>query len=337
MAKQLQPYELTKFYGKLLCRRCFHVDTLPLVLYPLEIIGQLLCVIVHLLILLCRTPYLSWVTLKLMCTKVTESGEGALFNFCDEPKNGFEVESLVKECKDLISRFVWELDGWAFKKGVKEMRRLMIMNTSKPSIHLIQLLRKTPPSPVSLATSLQNQRLQSSEDYRICPFSILVLAKIITLSIPSTMSQCIYDSFEEFLVAVRYVDKKDGSDYKLFEDTHDFEVVWGDLYFGFFGKKLRHEEDFPSQMQLDQALQIIRDVKRESRNARHISVREDLYLYMEKLFVDMIRELLVQLADIMLKEIVESSCEDLEDKVKEALKVVCKFEQLRDLDAHCHF
>ncbi|KAK9159880.1 hypothetical protein Syun_006221 [Stephania yunnanensis] len=231
------------------------------------------------------------------------------------------------------------------------MRRLMIMNTSKPPIHLIQLLRKTPPSPVSLATSLQNRRLQSSEDYRICPFSILVLAKIITLSIPSTMSQCIYDSIEEFLVAVRYVDKKDGSDYKLFEDAHDFEVVWGDLYFGFLGKKLRHEEDFPSQMQLDQALQIIRDVKRESRNAGHISVREgiymisefienkayasikDLYLYMEQLFVDMIRELLVQLADIMLKEIVKSSCEDLEDKVKEALKVVCKFEQLRDLDA----
>ncbi|KAK9159883.1 hypothetical protein Syun_006224 [Stephania yunnanensis] len=161
-----------------------------------------------------------------MCTKVTESGEGALFNFCD----GFEVESLVKECKDLISRFVWELDGWAFKKGVKEMRRLMIMNTSKPPIHLIQLLHKTPPSPVSLATSLQNRRLQSSEDYRICPFLILVLAQIITLSIPSTMSQCIYDSFEEFLVAVRYVDKKNGSDYKLFEDINDFEVVWGDLY-----------------------------------------------------------------------------------------------------------
>ncbi|KAK9107574.1 hypothetical protein Syun_023585 [Stephania yunnanensis] len=102
---------------------------------------------------------------------------------------------------------------------------------------------------------------------------------------------------------------------------------------------------------LDQALQIIRDVKRESRNAGHISVREgvymiseliqtkaypsieDLYRDMEQLFVDMIRELLVQLADIVLKEIVESSCEDLEDKVKEALKVVCKFEQLRDLDA----
>ncbi|KAK9138465.1 hypothetical protein Sjap_009059 [Stephania japonica] len=101
-------------------------------------------------------------------------------------------------------------------------------------------------------------------------------------------------------------------------------------------------------MQLDQALKIIRDVKLKSKYhliekeiamiSRFIKTKayasvEDLYQHMEQLFVDMIVELLFQLPGIVLKEIVESSLEDKEEKVKEALKLVSKFEQLRNLDA----
>ncbi|KAK9140996.1 hypothetical protein Scep_010677 [Stephania cephalantha] len=126
-------------------------------------------------------------------------------------------------------------------------------------------------------------------------------------------------------------------------------------YFGLLNddEKPKPEEDFQSQVQLDQALEIIRDVKVNSETAlyridqlplkkeiamisgfieskAYASV-EDLYRDMEQLFVDMIRELLLQLTSIVLKEIAESSREDSEEKVKEALKVVSKFERLRDL------
>ncbi|KAK9159882.1 hypothetical protein Syun_006223 [Stephania yunnanensis] len=289
--------------------------------------------------------------------KARESVDEALFNFCDEPKDGVvEVEEMMtKECKALISSGKWELDEWAFKKGVKDMMRMMrfMSKTKLIPIHLIQLLHKTPPSRVSLAILLQNRRLSGSEEYKVCPVSVFVLAKIIMLSIPPSMSQCIYDSLKDFYVAIQYISKKVSSTAINF-GYNSFDYGWSVGYFGFLNndEKPKPEEDFQSQVQLDQALEIIRDVKVKSVMALYCidqSLKneiamisgfveskvyasvEDLYRDMEQLFVDMIRELLLQLASIVLKEIVGSSREDLEEKVKEALKVVSKFEQLRDL------
>ncbi|KAK9138461.1 hypothetical protein Sjap_009055 [Stephania japonica] len=308
---------------------------------------------IHLLLFLCFSHHLDAV--GDFCEKARESVEGTLFNFCDEPKDGIEVEDMNKECKALISSpKTWESDEWAFKKGVKEMMRFM--SKRKLPIHLIQLLHKTPPSQVPLMTLLQNQRLPGSEEYQISPVSIFVLAKIIMLSIPLSMSQCTYDSLKDFFVAIQYISNK-GNNREISIRNNIFEYVWSsNLYFGFFNdnEKPKQEEDFQSQMQLDQTLEIIRDVKLKSENEcfmHSLSLKEeidmisefieskayasiqDLYQHMEQLFVDMIMELLLQLSAIVLKEIVESSREDFEEKVIEAFKLVSIFEQLRNLDA----
>ncbi|KAK9159875.1 hypothetical protein Syun_006216 [Stephania yunnanensis] len=203
--------------------------------------------------------------------KASESVDEALFNSSDEPKDGVEVEEMMtKECKALISSGKWESDGWAFKKGVKEMMRMMgfMSKTKLIPIHLIQLLHKTPPSRVSLAILLQNRRLSGSEEYQLDQaLEIIRDAKVKTSAL--------------------YID----------DQSLKKEIA---MISGFIESKA------------------------------YASV-EDLYRDMEQLFVDMIRELLLQLASIVLKEIVESSSEDSEEKVKEALKVVSKFEQLRDL------
>ncbi|KAK9138464.1 hypothetical protein Sjap_009058 [Stephania japonica] len=287
------------------------------------------------------------------CEKASESvDDGALCNFRNEPKDEIEVEDMTKECKALISSFKWESDEWAFKKGVKEMMRFM--SKSKLPIHLIQLLHKTPPSQVSLVTLLQNQRLPGSEEYQISHLSIFALAKIIMLAIPPSMSQCIYYSLKDFFLAIQYISNKGNRTIIKFGND-SFDSTWS-FYFGFLNndEKPKREEDFQSQMQLDQAIEIIRDVKLKSEYHKNLLVRkeiamisgfieskayasvEDLYQHMEQLFVDMIVELLLQLLGIVLKEIVESSLEDKEEKVKVALKLVSKFEQLRNLDALSH-
>ncbi|KAK9150220.1 hypothetical protein Syun_008529 [Stephania yunnanensis] len=58
---------------------------------------------------------------------------------------------------------------------------------------------------------------------------------------------------------------------------------------------------------------------------------EELHRDLEQLFVDVLSEGLVRLPGIILKEINESSPEDLEKRLKEALKVVSKIQQLEGL------
>ncbi|KAK9150217.1 hypothetical protein Syun_008526 [Stephania yunnanensis] len=58
---------------------------------------------------------------------------------------------------------------------------------------------------------------------------------------------------------------------------------------------------------------------------------EELHRDLEQLFVDVLSEGLVRLPSIILKEINESSPEDLEKRLKEALKVVSKIRQLEGL------
>ncbi|KAK9138697.1 hypothetical protein Sjap_009291 [Stephania japonica] len=55
---------------------------------------------------------------------------------------------------------------------------------------------------------------------------------------------------------------------------------------------------------------------------------DELYGYIEQLYIDMLNEHLVQLPNAIFKEIIESHAEEYEEKVKFALKVLCKMEQL---------
>ncbi|KAK9152843.1 hypothetical protein Sjap_000323 [Stephania japonica] len=90
-------------------------------------------------------------------------------------------------------------------------------------------------------------------------------------------------------------------------------------------------------MQLDEAIETIKIVKEKSRViyrliAQEVSMilffiqqkvyasMEELHGGFEQLFVDMLNECLAQLPDAILKEINESSAEDLEEKLRKSLE-----------------
>lgn len=58
---------------------------------------------------------------------------------------------------------------------------------------------------------------------------------------------------------------------------------------------------------------------------------EELYSFIEHLFVDMLNDFLVQLPNAIFKEINVSHPEDLEERVKFSLKKMCKIEKLEAL------
>ncbi|KAK9145199.1 hypothetical protein Sjap_005102 [Stephania japonica] len=213
VAKHLQPdaCDACIFYTSCPCRFLLH--PMACLLHPFVIITRLL-------FYLCLSPFYALKAVAKLCRKAADSWcqrhqrkaapksvDGALF----EPKeDGCEVEDMMRECKHLISTSdQLELDGWALRKGVKELTKMICMDKRNlRAVHLIQLLRKTPPSPVSLKALLQNPHLPGSEDYVTNLLSPLVLAKITTLSIPSSMSQCIYDSLNDFWVVIPYIGKE---------------------------------------------------------------------------------------------------------------------------------
>ncbi|KAK9138660.1 hypothetical protein Sjap_009254 [Stephania japonica] len=64
---------------------------------------------------------------------------------------------------------------------------------------------------------------------------------------------------------------------------------------------------------------------------RDYSSIEDLYEFLEQMFVDMLNELLIQLPNAIYKSIVESSPEDFEERMKFVLEALLKIEQLEEL------
>ncbi|KAK9137818.1 hypothetical protein Sjap_008412 [Stephania japonica] len=75
-------------------------------------------------------------------------------------------------------------------------------------------------------------------------------------------------------------------------------------------------------------LAIITDFIIEHRDYRSI---EDLYEFLEHMFVHMLNKLLIWLPNAIYKSIVESGSEDFEERMKFALKALLKIEQLEEI------
>ncbi|KAK9150209.1 hypothetical protein Syun_008518 [Stephania yunnanensis] len=226
----------------------------------------------------------------------------ALFEIC-KPKCEDEDEEVSKEYKGLRSDEGQLLDDWTIRKCGKDMKRLIDESMAILPDHLIQLLRQTPPSTqeYSLATFLSNR-------HEICSNSIIVLAKIATLSIPSPGSRCILGSSNEVFKILEYIDLR------LVDEA--IETI----------KSVKEKSRLTNPLIMQEVDAILDFILQKA-----YASMEELHRGLEQLFVDMLNEHLAQLPGVILKEINESSPEDMEKRLRKALEVVSKIQQLEGL------
>ncbi|KAK9081851.1 hypothetical protein Syun_031067 [Stephania yunnanensis] len=158
---------------------------------------------------------------------------------------------------------------------------------------------------------------------------------------------------DEIFEVIHFVDRKISSSSFQNKKAMLAEALWENRNFCgvLLPKIIRiHGKDaFQALSELDKAISIIRHLKEVLRTdsvqkelamitdfllVRGYQSTGELYGYIEQIYIDMLNEYLIQLPNAIFKEIIESHAEEYEEKVKFALKVLCKMEQLEDL-VHC--
>ncbi|KAK9137733.1 hypothetical protein Sjap_008327 [Stephania japonica] len=256
----------------------------------------------------------------------------------------------VEEFKDLINERELLLHEWTLRKGVQDMKRWIEKNKSVN--HLVKLLSKTPPSnhPGSSMQHLKAHYNLARPSYEMSSLPIVLLVRIATISIPS-LSGSLLSSMDEIFEVIDFVDRKiSSSSFENRKKSMLTEALWENREFCrvLLPKIITiHGKDaFQSQSELDKAISIIRHLKEVLRTdsvqkelamitdfllVRGYRSFDELYGYIEQIYIDMLNENLVQLPNAIFKEIIENHAEEYEEKVKFALKVLCKMERLEDL------
>ncbi|KAK9137740.1 hypothetical protein Sjap_008334 [Stephania japonica] len=184
---------------------------------------------------------------------------------------------------------------------------------------------------------------QASSGYETFLLSIVLLVTIATSSIPTSLSASLWSSFDEVFEVLDFVSSK--MSLASFENKKKSAIAkalraYNDLNFLVFKmlKKFKNDEAFQNQSRLDKAMRIIERLKEVVPSdylgnelammtnftlGRDYESIEELSEYIEELYVDMVKEFLVQLPNAMFKEIIKSNAKDIEKKVKFALKVLC--------------
>ncbi|KAK9160007.1 hypothetical protein Syun_006348 [Stephania yunnanensis] len=261
----------------------------------------------------------------------------------------------MQKFTDLIENEKTGLDKWALRQGVKDMKRWIAGNKPNTLYQLKELLSKTRPSvpQESLAHLLRNFYDSEKPGYEMSTLSLVLVARITDISIPSSLSgSLLLSSLSEVFEIIQFVQRKMSP--STFENKKKSMLAEALLKSNKFNGHLLPKilkkskvETSESQSQLIQAIAIIRGLKEELpadyiqdelaivtefiiRRQVHGSI-EDLYGYLEQLFVDMLNEYLVQLPNAIFKEIVECHSEECEKRIKSALRVLHKFEQLEGL------
>ncbi|KAK9081300.1 hypothetical protein Syun_030663 [Stephania yunnanensis] len=273
-----------------------------------------------------------------------ESDDGGCFSIC-KPNDD---DDAMKEFK-LIQAGEMGLDDWTLKKGVQDMKRWVEpVNKIKSSNHLIKLLSKTP-SEDFLTSLIQNQSDPAKQRYKISSLSIVVLTKVASIFIPSTMSHFLFNSLDEVLEVIHYIDRRmNASSFKSKKKSMVSKALWAGKSF----KSFYMEPKFGASkfgLLLDQAIENIIDLKQrliledDDNVKEEVSVIidfiehksyasiEELISNVQQLYVDMLNKFLTQLPGVIFKDVVESPPEDLEERVKLALKIVHEIEQLEAL------
>ncbi|KAK9081298.1 hypothetical protein Syun_030661 [Stephania yunnanensis] len=193
-------------------------------------------------------------------------------------------------------------------------------------------------------------RLKKVRD-RVSSLSVVLLVRIATISLPSSLSESLLSSLNEVFEVLQFVDRKMST--SSFENEKKYVLAEALLVSKNFNcllpaiiRNFGYLVAFRKQPQLIQSIAIIKGLKEvmQSDYVQHelammtdfIQLQayesvDELYGFIEQLFVDMLDEFLVQLPNAILREIIESNAEDCQMTVKFALKVLCKVEPLESL------
>ncbi|KAK9150692.1 hypothetical protein Syun_009001 [Stephania yunnanensis] len=173
-----------------------------------------------------------------------------------------------------------------------------------------------------------------------------IVTGIATRSIPSPRSQCIFDSLSEVFEILYYIGQGIPS---VNRESRAAKAMWTGETFNAIFQETKSQVVNAIQMPQEQAIEIIKSVKGNLSNFGYYSISQELNMIirfirqranrsmeeihrdLEQLFVDMLNERLVQPAGIIVKEINESPPEELEKRLKEAIKVVSQIQRLEGL------
>ncbi|KAK9159820.1 hypothetical protein Syun_006161 [Stephania yunnanensis] len=139
----------------------------------------------------------------------------------NKPEDKFEDEAMTIECEKLLEeKSEFGIDNWTLKKGVKELMKKLIEKKRLKAI--VELLNRPPFSQESLTAFLATLK-----EYEVNPISVVVFARITTISIPTSLSQCIQDSFEEVFEIIEYIARKTITEVGFYE-IDDLRGWWSE-------------------------------------------------------------------------------------------------------------
>ncbi|KAK9137736.1 hypothetical protein Sjap_008330 [Stephania japonica] len=263
-----------------------------------------------------------------------------------------EDEEAIEEFNGLIQEADVVVDKWTLREGLNDMGRWI--EKAKAPNQLIKLLWKMPPSHEDESPIHQ---LNAHYDlvrpgYQISSLSVVLLVRIINnVAIPSSLSRSLSRALDEVFEVINFVGRKMSS--PSFEKRKKCVLAEAlresDAYNWIHPRILKNfgdEDAFQNQSQLYQTIGIIKGLKEVMRadyvrdevammtdfiQCQAYGSIEELHGYIEQLFVDMVNEFLTQLPTAIFKDIAESNAEEIEHRVKSALRVVCRMEQMEPL------
>ncbi|KAK9159669.1 hypothetical protein Syun_006010 [Stephania yunnanensis] len=301
----------------------------------------------------CISSFIScFIILLYFCLEVcSEPGRLWCCNVCKtNVRTHRSDEELVEEFKDLTRvgrdmRLTW----WTLWRGAKDMRKLM--QNAKTLNELAQLLSRTPPSDQNKSlVSMLKTHYEFSRWFETSSISIVLLVRVATISIPSSLSNSLSKAFGEVFEIVHFVDRQmSSSPLSLMENFKLAKSLWESRNFNklLLSKIVEKigKEAFEAGSHLEQAIMIIQGLHEAIpsdyvwdelklmtefilQSTQAYGSVDELYGYIEQLFVGMLNEFLMQLPIAIFKYINERHAEDYEGRVKFALKLICKIELL---------
>ncbi|KAK9141165.1 hypothetical protein Scep_010846 [Stephania cephalantha] len=253
----------------------------------------------------------------------------------------------IREYLHLIHDGEQGLEEWTLRKSIEDMKKWMELNKKKVlNRNIKRLLSDSPQLEVTLLHKLKDFA-NYNKAYEVSSHSMVLLVRIATVCVDSTRSGPLRTILSEIFEVVHFVERKMSSTSfenkkksKLAKAAFEGPSSRNDLLKVF---KISNNEALQSCYNVDRTIAIVKRLKDalpedlvreelgiltsfiEHHNYRSV---EELYGYIEQLFVNMLNEFLSQLPNAIYKEIIESNPEVYEEVIRFSLKLLCKVEAL---------
>ncbi|KAK9081304.1 hypothetical protein Syun_030667 [Stephania yunnanensis] len=253
----------------------------------------------------------------------------------------------IREYLHLIHDGEHGFEEWTLRKSVEDMKKWMELNKKNVlNSNIKRLLSDSPQLEETLLHKLKDFA-NYNKAYEVSSHSMVLLVRIATICVDYTRSGPLRTILSEIFEVVHFVERKMSSTSfenknksKLAKAAFEGPSSRNDLLKVF---KIPYSEALQSCYNLDRTIAIVKrlkdalpeDLVREELGIltsfiKHQNYRsvEELYGYIEQLFVNMLNEFLSQLPNAIYKEIIESNPEVYEEVIRFSLKLLCKVEAL---------